>query len=159
MKLSADWRTEIQDMWGIQILESIECAPQGALWTTRCSKTKSDVARGRPKDFYVSPVNKFFYRWAEEQGVRYGVLSDKYGLHLDDEELEHYDLHPSVLTVSDKQRLGRLIQQKASEAGFDSVVFYSPSPLMSVPYFEMLCYSGLEIFYTTRLGFSAKCLD
>jgi len=152
MKLSANWKTEIQDRWGIQVLESIECAPQEALWTTRCSKTKRGVACGRPKDLYVSPVNKFFYRWTEAQGVRYGVLSDKYGLHLDEEELEYYDLHPSALTVSDKQRLGELIRQKASEAGFDSVVFYSPSPLMSVPYFEMLFYSELEIFHTTRLG-------
>lgn len=151
MRLSAKWRAEIRDIWGIVVLESVKRVPQNALWTTRCSRTKNKRTWGRPKDFYVSTINQFFYKWAEEQGVRYGVLSDKYGLHLDDEELEYYDLHPSALTDSDKRRLGELIRRKALEAGFNSIAFYNPSPLMSVPYFEMLHYSELKVFYTTKL--------
>jgi hypothetical protein len=89
----------------------------------------------------------------EEHSLRYGVLSDKYGLHLDDEKLPYYDVHPSKLNQRNKEELGRLIRDKAIAQGFTAFIFYNPSPLMSVPYFEMLYCSGLDLFYTTRLKF------
>jgi hypothetical protein len=151
VKLTSRWRREIREEWSIETLEPTRPLLRAALWTTRCSKTKQDVVRGKPRDLYVSPINLLFYRWVEERGLRYGVLSDKYGLHLQEEELEYYDLHPSVLTVSDKRRLGETIKKKAVRVGFGTIVFYNPSPLMSVPYFEMLYYSGLDVYYTTVL--------
>ena len=153
MGLTANWRQEIRELWGIEGLENADSLPEAVLWATRCSKTKNGVHHGTPRELYVSPINKYFYRCMEEQGLRYGVLSDKYGLHFDDEELPYYDVHPSDLSQHDKERLGQIIQDKALRQGLTQVVFYSPSPLMSVPYFEMLYNSGLDLFYTTRLGF------
>jgi hypothetical protein len=151
VSLTANWRWEIRERWGIEVLENADSLPEAVMWTTRCSKTKNGVDRGRPKDLYVSPINRYFYRWAEKEGVRYGVLSDKYGLHLDTEELDYYDVHPSGLDSDDKVALGRLIRQKLECMGIVCIVFYSPSPLMSIPYFEMLYHSELETIFTTRL--------
>jgi hypothetical protein len=153
VSLTVNWRQEIRERWGIKILENMDCLPEAVLWTTRCSKTKNDVNCGTPKELYVSSVNKYFYKCMERQGLRYGVLSDKYWLHFDNEELPYYDIHPSDLSRHDKKRLGQLIRDKATAQSFTQVIFYSPSPLMSVPYFEMLHYSDLDLFYTTRLDF------
>ena len=151
--LTANWRSEIQEYWGIHVLNWHIPLVREILWVTRCSKTKNGVASGTPKELYVSPVNKYFYRCMERQGLRYGVLSDKYGLHFDNEELPYYDVHPSDLSQHDKERLGQLVRDKTLAQGFTQIIFYNPSPLMSVPYFEILHYSGLEVFYTTRLDF------
>jgi len=152
MRLTANWQYEIRERWGISMLS--QCSPlvENVLWVTRCSKTKKGIYRGTPKDLYVSPINRYFYTYMEQRGLPYGVLSDKYGLHMDDEELEYYDIHPKELTEYDKGMLGELIRKKACGRGFSKLVFYNPSPLMSIPYFEMLYYSGLEIFYTTVLN-------
>jgi hypothetical protein len=150
-KLTSNWKQEIFDLWGIRLLREIECKSETLLWTTRCCRTKRDGALGRPREFYASPIVLFFCRLMEQARLRYGVLSDRYGLHLDSEELEWYDIHPASLCVEDKERLGKLIRQKALLMGFDSIVFYSNTPLMSMPYFEMLYYSGLSTWYTTKL--------
>jgi hypothetical protein len=149
--LTVNWRQEILKRWGIKSLENADGWPEAVLWTTRCSKTKNGVRRGLPKDLYVSSVNKYFYVYMEERGLRYGVLSDKYGLHFDDEELLYYDIHPSELNQHEKKQLGQIIRHKALARGFTQIAFYSPSPLMSVPYFEMLHHSGLGLFYATNL--------
>jgi hypothetical protein len=69
-----------------------------------------------------------------------------------DEELRYYDVHPKELTELGKRMLGALIREKALARGFSKMIFYNPAPLMSVPYFEMLYYSGLDILYTTALS-------
>jgi hypothetical protein len=71
--------------------------------------------------------------------------------HGSDEELGYYDLHPGVLTPKQRTALGKLIREKAKERGFRTLVFYDNSPLMSVPYLEMLSHSGLEVLFATRL--------
>jgi hypothetical protein len=152
MKLTANWRNEIRERWGIRVLSRYNLPVGEVLWVTRCSKTKNGIHYGTPKDLYVSPINRYFYAYVEQRGLPYGVLSDKYGLHMDDEEMEYYDVHPKHLTEYDKRVLGELIREKACRRGFSELVFYNPSPLMSVPYFEMLYYSGLGIFYTTVLN-------
>jgi hypothetical protein len=154
MNLTANWRQEIHERWDIKGLENADDLTDPVLWATRCSKTKNGIHSGTPKELYVSSVNRYFYRCMEEQGLRYGVLSDKYGFHFDNEKLPNYDIHPSDLSQRDRKLLGQLIRDKAVGQGFARIVFYSPSPLMSVPYFEMLHHSGLEVFYTTRLNFS-----
>lgn len=154
--LTANWKQEIFDLWGIRLLSNMKLQSECFLWTTRCCKTKRTGNVGRPKDFYISPIVQFFCRLMEQNGLTYGILSDNYGLHLDSEDLEYYDIHPSSLILEDKERLGHLIRHKALANGFDSIVFYSPSPLMSIPYFEMLGYSGLNIWYTTRLTLPLK---
>jgi len=151
MVLTANWRNEIRKHWGVRVVSQYGLVGKKALWVTRCSKTKNSVRRGTPKELYVSLVNKYFYRYMEKHGLRYGVLSDKYGLHFDDEMLPYYDIHPSTLSMHEKERLGQLIRDKAMARDITQIVFYSPSPLMSVPYFEMLYHSDLNLLYTTRL--------
>jgi len=152
-KLTANWRQEVFDLWGIRLLGDIQWESKSFLWTTRCCRTKHVAPVGKPKDFYFSPIVQLFCKFVEKNGLKYGILSDKYGLHLDSEELEYYDIHPASLTSQDKEKLGQLIREKVLRISSDSIVFYNPSPLMSIPYFEMLHYSGLNIWYTTRLTF------
>jgi len=151
--LTENWKQEIWYLWRIKLLADMQWEPQNSLWTTRCCKTKRARNRGKPKDFYFSPIVQLFCKFVEQNGLKYGILSDKYGLHLDSEELEYYDIHPASLTSQDKEKLGQLIREKVLRISSDSIVFYNPSPLMSIPYFEMLHYSGLNIWYTTRLTF------
>ena len=147
IKLSKNWQEEIREEWNIRPLIELSC---NALWTSRCAPTKP-VKIGFPSEMYESPLLTKFYAFVEEHAVRYGIVSDMYGLHLDVERLPFYDIHPSLLDEAQKIELGAAIGNKATAAGFSSLVFYNGSPIRSVPYFKMLSNSGLDVFYTTRL--------
>jgi len=152
MKLTSNWKQEIKDYFGISYTDPQD-APGDALWVTRCSKTKlCQLGKSIPKYFYVSVQNLRFYASMESYGQHYGILSDKYGIHFDDEELEFYDIHPSELTAADKQKLGEIIRKKCLERGWTKLIFWNSSPIMSKPYFEILAASKLEIYYTTQLS-------
>ncbi|MGN6547199.1 MAG: hypothetical protein ACTHK7_19255 [Aureliella sp.] len=144
------WREQLFDRWGIPTLDAFDASLAQALWTTRCSKTKN-VERGTPEELYGSSSNQYFYHFARRANVRFAIVSDKYGLHFDDESLAYYDIHPGQLGLDDKRRLGAIVREKAACRGYSQLVYYNASPLMSVPYFEILAESGLKIVYTTRL--------
>lgn len=144
------WRAQLCDLWGIRTLDFFDPALKQALWTTRCSKTKT-VPMGTPEQLYVSSSNLYFYQFARAAGLRFGIVSDKYGMHFDDEPLPYYDIHPGQLHADDKRQLGAIVGEKVSARGYSELVFYNASPLMSVPYFEILSFSGLSLYYTTRL--------
>ena len=150
-EMVADWRRYIRRRWRIIPVESVKAVWGPALWTTRCSRTKP-VPQGFPHEMYLSPITNAFFRFVHKHGLRYGVLSDRYGLHLDIERLPYYDVHPSELSDADKQALGLAIRRKVEQLGFDRIVFYNVSPLMSVPYFEMLFYSGLPTYFIRSLS-------
>lgn len=150
MKEIRDWRQNIKRRWGIKVLSPGKLIPACALWTTRCCKTKLS-ATGRPTDMYDSPLTRRFYAYVLTRNLPFAIISDKYGLHLHDEELASYDVHPSVLSSDDKGRLGKEIGRKALSRGFSVIVFYNNSPLLSVPYFEMLAASNLRVLFTTQL--------
>jgi hypothetical protein len=122
------------------------------LFVTRCSRGKKRGRKAKPKELYRSKIPQFFFRKMEELGFRYGVLSDKYGLHLDDEILEPYDIHPSVLESKRKKYLGDLVRRKTLSIGKEKIIFYNNSPLRSFPYFEILSYSGLPSFFCTKIN-------
>ncbi len=147
--LGADWRREVGRRWSVRLLGEAD-DPAAPLWCTRCAPVKG-VDRGVPSRLYRSRLISGFFALMERSSRRYGVLSDLYGLHMDDEDLAGYDLHPSRLTAEDKLRLGGVVGTKARLHGFQEVVFYNSSPLRSVPYFEILAASGLSVWYTTRL--------
>lgn len=150
MPLTSNWKVEIKQLWSVSAVQDLSDVPEGVLWTSRCSRTKKR-RRGRPHELYVSPLNRHFYAFARNHGLRYGILSDKYGLHMDDERLSYYDVSPSDLRLEEKRALGVMIHEKATELGFEGIVFYNNAPLMSVPYFQMLCFSGMPSFFLTRL--------
>ena len=149
-RLAANWRDEIAERWNVGLLEVGEEVGKDRLWCSRCAAGKS-AGRGLPEELYLSRQLRTFYRFVRRSGVRFGILSDLYGLHLDDERLEAYDVHPSSLTPERKVELGTIIGEKARVAGFERAVFYAISPVRSVPYFEMLCASGLDVLYTTKI--------
>ena len=85
-----------------------------SLLISRCSKTKNIERRGGalPTEFYVSNINKLFYKYCISGKYRFGILSDLYGIHFDDERKEFYDIHPKQLSDEDFERLGKVIREK-----------------------------------------------
>jgi Family of unknown function (DUF6884) len=144
------WQDEIRRRWGIRHVLVEATATERHLWTSRCAGTKR-VREGRPRDLYRSDLLDEFYAFVELNRLWYAIVSDRYGLHMDDEVLGYYDVHPSSLSASDKRELGVLAGRKAADAGFGSVVFFAHSPLMSKPYFEILGHSKLDVLYVTTL--------
>ncbi len=144
------WKDEINRHWGIRCVSISTLALDRYLWISRCAKTKM-VVEGTPRDLYRSELLEEFYGFVDLHRLRYGVISDRYGLHMDDEVLSYYDIHPSTLSDSAKRELGRIVARKAADAGYHSVVFFAHSPLMSRPYFEILGYSKLDVYYVTTL--------
>lgn len=150
-----EWIYILRDKYGFNYIQNPNKIPDNVLWTTSCSKTKSSQKKGYPKDFYLGKYNKLFYKYTDLYNLDYGVLSDKYGLHLQNECLDYYDIHPGELSLDDKCKLGRLIKEKTIEKGFTEIIFYYPSPLQSKPYFEILWFSGLPVNYLSKI----KLLD
>ncbi len=107
---------------------------------------------GTPQELYSSFVTNRFFDFVIAQQMSFGIISDLYGLHWGDEVQNSYDVHPSVLSEGERTKLGNLISKQARIRGFSSIIFYNPSPVLSVPYFKILSHSGLRVFYTTRLG-------
>lgn len=124
----------------------------GCLFVTRCSRCKAHIERGTPSELYRGTIPQYFFRAMNQLKLRYAVLSDKHGLHIDSETLAAYDLHPSALNDLQKMALARIIKAKALGLGSTRIIFYNNSPLQSVPYFQMLFYSGLETYFCTRLN-------
>lgn len=114
---------------------------------SRCSKTKTGKNKATPKEFYVSSVNLKFYKAMEDNSLYYAILSDKYGIHFCDEELDYYDVHPSQLTNAHKIALGKIIEKKCRDRGIEKIIFQYESPIMSKPYFEMMMNTNLELYY------------
>lgn len=102
-------------------------------------------------ELYRAAIPQLFMATMARLQLPYAIVSDKYALHFSDVRLKSYDTHPSELSSADKVRLGREIGKLAPERGFDAILFYNNSPVMSRPYFEMLSHAGLPIYFSTRL--------
>ena len=152
---SKAWKRILTQDFGFKYIDHLNKVPSDALWTTSCSKTKSNKKKGLPSEFYISRYNLLFYKYAKSFNLDYGVISDKYGIHIQDEMLSNYDIHPKELTLNDKFRLGNKIKIKLKKRGYENIVFYFPSPLMSKPYFQILWYSSLPVYYISNI----KILD
>jgi hypothetical protein len=148
--MKESWHDELLRRWNVKYSSLESLRVQDHLWTSRCSKTKNVLA-GTPRDLYQSDLLKELYSFADLRCARYAIVSDLYGLHMDEEVLPSYDIHPSALSPSEKCRLGGIVGRKASAAGYLSLVFFAHSPLMSRPYFEILAHSKLAVFFVTTL--------
>jgi hypothetical protein len=148
--MKQSWREDILRRWGIRYTSVESLDVHEHLWTSRCSRTKN-VSAGKPRDLYQSDLLEEFYSFAQLNRIRYAIVSDLHGLHLDDEVLAYYDVHPSTLSQSEKRNLGAIVGKKAMAAGYRSLVFFAHSPLMSKPYFEILGGSKLEVLFITTL--------
>lgn len=149
--LSKEWVKTLLDSYKFQYVKEIDQIPKKALWTTSCSKTKCSKKLGYPKDFYLGRYNKLFYKYTDLYNIDYGIISDKYGIHMQDECLDYYDIHPSNLSLKDKFNLGQIIREKIADYGYKNIIFYYPSPLQSKPYFQILWYSKLPVYYISKI--------
>lgn len=152
---SKAWKRILIQDFGFKYIEHWNEIPSNAIWTTSCSKTKNCEKKGLPSDFYLSRNNLLFYKYAESFNLDYGIISDKYGIHMKDETLSNYDIHPKELSLNDKFELGNKIKNKLEKRGYKNLIFYYPSPLLSKPYFQILWYSSLTVYYISNL----KLLD
>lgn len=158
-----NWQEEICEKFGIEYVPNREAFVNllhnkdlKILMASRCSKTKTGKQQALPKEFYVSPLNLNFYKSMEANDFDYAILSDMYGIHYFDERMDFYDVHPSSLTAEDKISLGNKIKEKAEARGYNSIIFYNSSPIMSKPYFEMLKQSGLKVYYVSNISIFHK---
>lgn len=154
MTTRAAWKTQIRKRYGVQHVgearvPKLACSPR-LLWTTRCCGGPNRTA-GYPEEMYDSCITRYFYHFVVSRGLPFAIVSDKYGLHFSDEVLPHYDVHPTDLSPEDKKTIGAVIRKKTLSKGFEEIVFYNNSPLMSIPYFEMLKHSRLPVRFITRL--------
>lgn len=152
---SKAWKRILTQKYKFKYIDDLNKIPSNALWTTSCSKTKSNKKKGLPSEFYISKYNKLFYKYVKSLNLDYGIISDKYGIHMHDEIRSNYDIHPTELSVKDKYQLGKKIKTKLGSRDYDKIVFYYPSPLLSKPYFQILWYSGLPVYYISKI----KILD
>lgn len=149
------WKEDLTNNFKITHIDTStelsELLKEPILWTSRCSKTKTDTDRALPRDFYVGPLNLLFYEYMEKFKYKYGIISDFYGMIYYDEYVDNYDVHPSALNDEQKVQLGQVIANRAKERGYNKVIFFNTSPVMSRPYFEMLHYSGLDVYYISNI--------
>lgn len=150
MFLDEELKGEVKKKYDITLCNP-EDVPEDALWSTRCSKRKSQLLRGIPKEIYISPQNQEFYLWAEKKGILYGTISDKYGLVVSHQIIETYDLAPDDLSDSVKRNLGELIEEKCGNLDFESLALYCKDYEEAKPYLEILSHSGLKVYWVGRL--------
>lgn len=153
--LTKEWVNILRDDYKFHYIQNVNQIPKDALWSTSCSKTKLSKNKGYPKEFYVGRYNKLFYKYTDLFNLEYGIISDKYGIHMQDECSDYYDIHPSNLSMEDKFDLGRIVREKVLKHDFKEIIFYYPSPLQSKPYFDILWYSKLPVYYLSKI----KILD
>ena len=154
--LTKEWVDILRNYYNFQYIQNVNQIPKDALWSTSCSKTKSSKKKGYPNEFYIGRYNKLFYKFTDLYNLEYGIISDKYGIHMQDECLDYYDIHPSNLSIEDKYELGRIVRDKVLKYGFKEIIFYYPSPLQSTPYFEILWYSKLPVSYISKIKILEK---
>lgn len=152
------WKNRLLNEFGIEWIESQKMLKNllpDSLLISRCSKTKNILRSGGalPIEFYVSNINKLFYKHCIAGKYRYAILSDLYGIHFDDEYKEFYDIHPSKLNDNDFDRLGKVIRDKTLKKypNLKRFIFYNTSPKMSIPYFKMLRASGIKTYFISKI--------
>lgn len=152
-KLKGDWRSEFAQ-YGVRVYSGSDVvaviAKKGRILVANCSKTKGE--RGQvayPKEFYKGQNAQLTIAFAEAHKLPYGILSDMYGIHFDDEALPYYDTHPSE--VIDKEGLAEILRCKCEERFVTSVVYRNSSPARARFYIDLLLLAGLEVVYVTSL--------
>lgn len=149
--IDKELKDEVKKKYGITLCNPKD-VPKDALWVTRCSRRKSFLKFGIPKEIYTSPQNQEFYLWAGKKGILYGTISDRYGLVMNYQIIETYDLAPDSLSDTEKQSLGKSIGEACRDlTDYKSLAFYCKNYEEAKPYLKILSYSGLKVYWTRRL--------
>lgn len=137
--------------YDVTVIEYMKEAPEDAIWITRCSREKSTLEQGTAQQIYSGKWNQLFYTTAQERKKRFGTISDYYGLVLETDTILNYNLPPSALGTVKKKILGERIREQCIKNNIPSLCFWYASPIMSVPYMEILKYTRLPVFYARKL--------
>lgn len=116
---------------------------------TNCTRSKGIA--GIPKNLYNTAQNHRFYSWCEDLDLKYGVISDYYGLLMCDEEGELYDVAPGKLSDKDKRQIASKIYFKMESIDKSEFLFFGLPPVKLRPYFKLMIITGMKIYYTTKL--------
>jgi len=141
---------EVKEKYAITLCDPKD-VPEDALWSTRCSRRKSFLKFGTPKEIYTSPQNQEFYLWAEKKGILYETISDKYGPVMNYQIIETYNLAPDELSDAEKRDIGKAVKVKCRGLGYESLVLYCKDYEEAKPYLKILSYSGLKVYWVRRL--------
>ena len=118
---------------------------------TSCGKCKPKTIESSylPKELYLGKTQQLFMEVCQE--IDYAIVSDLYGLHFCNVKKAIYDIHPTLLTVSERIILAKKIKFQALEKNYTSILYYLPSPIRAFTYLDILLRTGLEIIYTSNL--------
>ncbi len=149
--LDGELKGEVKKKYAITLCDPKD-VPEDALWSIRCSRRKSELKRGIPKEIYTSPLNQEFYSWAEKKHILYGTISDKYGLVMNYQVIGTYDLSPDRLSDLEKRNLGEAVGVSCRDlTDFKSLAFFCRDYGEARPYLSILSYSGLKVYWVRRL--------
>ncbi len=143
-------KNEVEKKYAVTLCDPKD-VPKDALWSTRCSRRKSFLKFGTPKEIYTSPQNQEFYLWAEKKGILYGTISDKYGPVMNYQIIETYNLSPDELSDAEKRDIGKAVKVKCRDLGYESLVLYCKNYGEAKPYLKILSYSGLKVYWIQEL--------
>jgi len=149
--IDKELKVEVREKYAITLCDP-EDVPKGTFWTTRCSRRKSKLKRGVPRQIYTSPLNQEFYLWAKKECIPYGTISDAYGLVLAYQVIETYDLSPDKLSDATKQVLGKAVGVKCRDLSHKSLVLFCKDYEEAKPYLSILSHSGLKVYWVRRLS-------
>lgn len=149
--LGEELKSEVKKKYSATLCDPKDI-PEDALWSTRCSRRKSELMRGVPKEIYTSPQNQEFYLWAEKKSIFYGTISDAYGLVMNYQAIKTYDLSPDSLPDLIKRALGQAVGVQFRDLVYNSLAFYCKNYEEAKPYLEILSHSGLKVYWVRRLS-------
>lgn len=151
------WKQDYLDKYGVVHIADNDELPYGnnVIYCTSCAGTKSpDVKFGVPKEIYTARLNQQFYNHMEKVGVPYATLSGHLGMIFWDDAFETYDDgHTSDIAFEERfMDYAQIIKKQCDDRGIDTVVFCYSSPLMSEPFIRRLYYTGLKVYYVTKIS-------
>lgn len=141
---------------GIKLYEGVsrELLARGYLLTTCCSTTKGIAKTNREllaSEMYLGKPQVEFYEFCDRNNLRYGILSDLYGLHMDTERFPLYDIGPQQLPDTVLWRRGEMIRDVCDRLGYKGIIFQLCSPVRARTYLVMALASRLPVVYTIPL--------
>jgi hypothetical protein len=114
------------------------------IYLTHCSKEKSLEAKESgiemtPDQLYTDPGIQQFMESCKTAGVRWAILSDRYGIFMPDERHSYYEKAPASVTAEEEAIILHGFDQRL--AGYDEIWFYI-RPQTFHPFYERVLSSS-----------------
>lgn len=160
----ATWKEDYARV-GVRHISETDKVPYGpgVIYVHPCTQDKSDLPRGVMQDMYIGKANQRFYKYMEEEGLRFGTVSGHLGIVEVGEEFDTYDLHTSFMIFEEiLMDYGMHIAEQCHNQGITTIVIVKSSPCMCCPFIKRLLYArkyakemfneDIEIDYVTKLS-------